>query len=60
MADKISKYSFEQVESKLDIIRNDMGTDKVLLGDGTYGDLNLRIQENIGSIDNNAIDDLFS
>ena len=60
MADKISKYSFEQVESKLDIIRNDMGTNKVLLGDGTYGDLNVQIQENIGSVDNDAIDDLFS
>lgn len=38
MSNKISKYSFEEVESKLDIVRNDMGADKVLLGNGTYGD----------------------
>lgn len=41
--DKISKYSFEEVESKLDIIRNDMGADKVLLGDGSYGDLSIYV-----------------
>lgn len=39
MADKISKYTFEQVEQKLDIIRNDQGSNKCLLGDGTYGEL---------------------
>lgn len=60
MADKISKYSFEQVESKLDIVRNDMGANKVLLGNGTYGDLNVQIQESIGPVDDSAIDDLFS
>lgn len=38
MAEKTSKYNFEQVEGKLDIIRNDLGATKVLLGDGTYGD----------------------
>ena len=38
MATKISKYTFEEVEGKLDIIKNNQGADKVLLGDGTYGD----------------------
>lgn len=38
MAKKTSKYNFEQVEGKLDILRNDLGVTKVLLGDGTYGD----------------------
>lgn len=36
MANK-SKYSFEEVEGKLDIVRNDQGANKVLKGDGTYG-----------------------
>ena len=31
-----SKYSFNEVEQKLDIIQNDKGTDKYLRGDGTY------------------------
>lgn len=31
-----SKYTFDQVEKKLDIIKNDQGEDKVLYGDGTY------------------------
>ena len=39
MADKISKYSFDEVERKLDIIKDDQGADKCLLGDGTYGEL---------------------
>lgn len=34
----ISKYNFDEVEGKLDVIRKDLGTNKVLLGDGTYGD----------------------
>lgn len=39
MADKISKYTFEQVEQKLDIIKTDQGQGTCLLGDGTYGKL---------------------
>lgn len=31
-----SKYSFDEVEQKLDIIQNDKGIDKFLRGDGTY------------------------
>lgn len=38
MANK-SKYYFDQVEKKLDIIRDDQGSGKMLLGDGTYGDI---------------------
>lgn len=34
---KISKYSFEQVEQKLDVIKTDQGKSQCLLGDGTYG-----------------------
>lgn len=33
-----SKYTFAEVEGKLDIIKNNQGANKVLLGDGTYGD----------------------
>lgn len=33
-----SKYTFAEVEEKLDIIKNNQGANKVLLGDGTYGD----------------------
>lgn len=36
---KISKYTFEEVENKLDVIKTDQGKDKCLLGDGTYGNL---------------------
>lgn len=32
-----SKYTFSEVERKLDIIKDNQGSDKVLLGDGTYG-----------------------
>lgn len=38
MADKVSKYTFEEVEKRLDTIKYDQGSTKVLLGDGTYGD----------------------
>ena len=37
MANK-SKYTFSEVERKLDIVRDDQGSNKVLLGDGSYGD----------------------
>lgn len=33
-----SKYSFSEVEKKLDIIKDNQGSNKVLLGDGTYGE----------------------
>jgi uncharacterized protein YjdB len=33
----ISKYTFDEVEGKLDTIKKDQGSDKVLKGDGTYG-----------------------
>ena len=33
----ISKYTFEEVEKRLDIVKDDQGVHKVLLGDGTYG-----------------------
>ena len=33
---KISKYSFNEVETKFDIIKNDQGSNKVLYGDGIY------------------------
>lgn len=38
MADKVSKYTFEEVEKRLDTIKYDQGSTKVLLGDGSYGD----------------------
>lgn len=39
MAEKISKYTFEEVEQKLDVIKTDQGQGTCLLGDGTYGKL---------------------
>lgn len=33
-----SKYTFSEVEKKLDIIKDNQGSNKVLLGDGTYGE----------------------
>ena len=38
MANK-SKYNFDEVEMRLDIIKNDQGANKVLLGDGTYAEI---------------------
>lgn len=35
----ISKYTFSEVERKLDIIKDDEGADKCLLGNGQYGKL---------------------
>ena len=34
----ISKYTFNEIEEKFDIIKKDQGSNKVLLGDGTYGE----------------------
>lgn len=39
MANKVSQFTFEQVERKLEIVRDDMGADKCLLGNGSYGTL---------------------
>lgn len=36
MAQKVSKYSFEDVEKRLDAIKFDQGGEKFLAGDGTY------------------------
>lgn len=38
MANK-SKYNFDEVEMRLDIIKNDQGANKVLLGNGTYAEI---------------------
>ena len=35
----VSKYTFNEVEQKLDVIKTDQGTNKCLLGDGTYGEM---------------------
>ena len=35
----VSKYTFNEVEQKLDVIKTDQGENKCLLGNGTYGDL---------------------
>lgn len=37
----VSKYNFDEVEKRLDAIRFDLGSNQVLLGDGTYGELDL-------------------
>lgn len=61
MANK-SKYNFNEVERKFDIIRDDKGTDKVLLGDGTYGESPLSVKltkvENEINIERARIDNL--
>ena len=35
----MGKYNFDEVEMRLDIIKNDQGANKVLLGDGTYAEI---------------------
>lgn len=43
MANQTSKYTFDEVELRLDTIKFDQGTDKVLAGDGTYIDISAAI-----------------
>ena len=39
MANRVSQFTFDEIESKLSIIKDNQGADKCLLGDGTYGEL---------------------
>ena len=39
MAERVSQFTFEEVERKLGIVKDNQGRDKCLLGDGTYGNL---------------------
>ena len=67
---KISKYTFEQVEQKLDVIKTDQGTNKCLLGDGTYGETEktydkfvvvcIAGQSNAVGYDESVVDDKFT
>ena len=36
---RISQFTFDEIEEKLGTIKKDQGADKVLLGDGTYVDI---------------------
>ena len=33
---RISQFTFDEIEEKLGTIKKDQGADKILLGDGTY------------------------
>ena len=33
---RVSQFTFDEIEEKLGTIKKDQGADKVLLGDGTY------------------------
>lgn len=69
---RISQFTFDEIEKKLDIIKNDQGANKVLLGDGTYVDISNAISgdvvqesvdkaldENFQSVTDDEIDNLF-
>ena len=36
---RVSQFTFQEIEEKLGTIKKDQGADKVLLGDGTYADI---------------------
>lgn len=42
-----SKYSFDEVEARLDAIKFDQGNKKVLAGDGTYIDISTAISSDV-------------
>ena len=48
----VSKYNFDEVEKRLDTIRFDLGSNKVLLGNGTYGELDLNTVVTTETVEN--------
>ena len=69
---RVSQFTFDEIEEKLGTIKKDQGANKVLLGDGTYADISNAIsgdvvqeavdkavEESMGSISNDEIDSWF-
>lgn len=50
---RVSQFTFEEIEEKLETIKKDQGANKVLLGDGTYADISNAIS---GDVVQDAVD----
>lgn len=58
---RVSQFTFDEIEEKLGTIKKDQGADKVLLGDGTYADISDVISSDVvqDAVDK-SIEDNFS
>ena len=58
---RVSQFTFEEIEEKLGTIKKDQGANKVLLGDGTYADISDAISSDVvqDAVDK-SIEDNFS
>lgn len=58
---RVSQFTFEEIEEKLGTIKKDQGANKVLLGDGTYVDISDAISSDVvqDAVDK-SIEDNFS
>ena len=58
---RVSQFTFQEIEEKLGTIKKDQGADKVLLGDGTYADISDVISSDVvqDAVDK-SIEDNFS
>lgn len=50
---RVSQFTFDEIEEKLGTIKKDQGANKVLLGDGTYADISDAIS---GDVVQEAVD----
>lgn len=50
---RISQFTFDEIEEKLGTIKKDQGANKVLLGNGTYADISNAIS---GDVVQEAVD----
>lgn len=70
---RISQFTFDEIEEKLRTIKKDQGANKVLLGDGTYADISdvissdvvqdavdKSIEDNFSEASDGEIDNLFA
>ena len=58
---RVSQFTFDEIEEKLGTIKKDQGANKVLLGDGTYADISDVISSDVvqDAVDK-SIEDNFS
>ena len=58
---RVSQFTFDEIEEKLGTIKKDQGSNKVLLGDGTYADISDVISSDVvqDAVDK-SIEDNFS
>ena len=55
---RVSQFTFDEIEEKLGTIKKDQGADKVLLGDGTYASISDAISsEEIKEAAENAVNE---